>query len=62
MAVAVEDHQDICYVGHDKSVQRRAVKVAQAPPRGHAGSPRQAQRGRRGLPGPGASSLVGPPL
>ena len=32
MAVAVEDHQDICYVGHDKSVQRRAVKVAQAPP------------------------------
>jgi hypothetical protein len=34
MAVAVEDHQDICYVGHDKSVQRRAVKVAQAPPPG----------------------------
>ena len=30
MAVVVEDDQEICYVDHDKSVERRAVKVTQA--------------------------------
>jgi HlyD family secretion protein len=30
MAVAVEDDQEICYVDHEKSVERRAVKVTQA--------------------------------
>jgi HlyD family secretion protein len=30
MAVAVEDDQEVCYVDHEKTVERRAVKVAQA--------------------------------
>jgi HlyD family secretion protein len=30
MAIAVEDDQDICYVGHETSVERRAVKVTNA--------------------------------
>jgi len=30
MAVTVEDDQEICYVDHQKSVERRAVKVTQA--------------------------------
>lgn len=30
MAVSVEDNHEICYVDHEKSVERRAVKVTQA--------------------------------
>ncbi len=30
MAVVIEDDQEICYVDHEKSVERRAVKVVQA--------------------------------
>ena len=30
MAVMVENDQEICYVDHEKSVERRAVKVVQA--------------------------------
>jgi HlyD family secretion protein len=30
MAVAVEDEHEVCYVDHEKSVERRAVKVTQA--------------------------------
>jgi HlyD family secretion protein len=30
MAVAVEDDRDVCYVGHDQTVERRTVKVVQA--------------------------------
>jgi HlyD family secretion protein len=28
--VTVEDHQEICYVDHDETIERRAVKVSQA--------------------------------
>jgi hypothetical protein len=30
MAVTVENDQEICYVDHEKSVERRPVKVTQA--------------------------------